>query len=149
VWNEFNQLNQNRTAAGLTEPQGVYVDFFSSHGFELALTQLENLNKGVRLATVRTVEREVAGVVADVTIATVFVPNGQQGFFLEKIRLYLEEDTLKGHPKQRKLVTSIEDVALTLLESFWQDLAAPIPGDAEEWCEVWIRQEDVRACLKI
>lgn len=143
VWNEFNQLNQNRTAAGLTEPQGVYVDFFSSHGFELALTQLENLNKGVRLATVRTVEREVAGVVADVTIATVFVPNGQQGFFLEKIRLYLEEDTLKGHPKQRKLVTSIEDVALTLLESFWQDLAAPIPGDAEEWCEVWIRQEDV------
>jgi len=142
VWNEFEGLNQNRTAAGLTQPAGVYVDFFSSHDFDLALKELESLRKGIRLATVRTIKRKIADKVANQTIATVFIPNGQRGFFLEKIRLYLEEETLLGHPKQRKLVTSIDDIALTLLESFWQDMLASLPGDTAEWCEVWVRQEE-------
>ena len=72
-------------------------------------------------------------------IATVYVPSGKESYFLEKINQYINEDTPKGNPKNMKLVNSIEDVKLAVLESFWTDFYDSIPGNAPEWCEIWLR----------
>lgn len=142
VWNKFQQLNEERNAVGLPVRYGMYLEFHSASGFDLALQQLERVSKGIRIMNVRVEEREIRGEVEQVVIATVYVPNDERGFFLEQVRKYLEEDTAGGNPRNRKLVESIEDIGLAVLESFWRDRVAPLPGTNAEWCEIWVRQEE-------
>jgi hypothetical protein len=68
--------------------RGVYLEFASAPGFDLALQSLEDKRAGVELAATRTQ--------SDVTLATVYVPSGQLGYFEKKVEAYLTQTTGKG-----------------------------------------------------
>ena len=77
-----------------------------------------------------------------VTRATVYIPAGRERHFLEKLRRYAEEETKSGKPKNEKLINSIEDVRLAVLESFWQDERELMPSEDGTWCEIWLRGDE-------
>ena len=100
-----------KQVAAIRYKQGVYLEFSSKEGFSLNTKSLENLTKHIRLLNVRqegTVEK-----------ATVYIPAGQEAYFLEKVQTYAESIDNGGNPKNNDLVRSIEDVKIALLESFW------------------------------
>ena len=136
VW----QKSQNEFLVALPERTGIYLEFISSPGFELAIKSLEDLRQGIRLCNVRTVKRKVKEEETEITLATVFIPNNKREFFFKKVEQYLTEETKNGKPKNAKLIDSIEELRTALLiESFWTDNSDLIPGEEPVWCEVWLR----------
>ena len=134
VWKEFRTEQVNRFAEELPVASGLQVTFFSSPGFLLQLKSLESLNRGIRLSTVgshTTADEE------ERVYAVVFIPGGQEGYFLRKIQKYLEGEGEKR--KNQALVESIDQIQRTVLEHFWQDQTGSIPEDVAVWCECWVR----------
>ena len=140
IWDEQNDLREERTAISLSSREGHYIEFKGGLGYDLTTKSLENLPKGIRLLNVRQIIEDEQ----PVTIATVYVPSGKESHFIARLNEYLdvEKDSSKNKPKNHKLVDSIEDVKTAILESFWQDDLTLIPGNANEWCELWLRQEN-------
>lgn len=133
---------EGRQAAVHSDRNGVYLDFYSEPGFDLVLKSLEARLSGIRLLNVH--REKVGG--EEVTRATVFVPKTKSNFFLKKITAYANETDprSKDHkPKHAKLVESISDVRMSLLESFWQDDRKLLPCDVPNWVEVWLSSEDL------
>lgn len=128
------EAESQRQAVAHIEGRGVYIDFVSEPGFGLIVKSLEARRTGIRLLNVRHQEREER----QQTFATVYVPHSQRGYFLRKINEYSAEVTKSGKPKNQKLVDSISDIRCSVLESFWQDDRALMPGDAAMWTEVWL-----------
>jgi len=134
------QESENEYLVASPERTGIYLEFISSPGFELAIKSLEDLRKGIRLCNVRTVRRKVNEEEIEMTLATVFIPNNKRKFFFKKFEEYLTEETKNGKPKNAKLIDSIEELRTALLiESFWTDNSDLIPDEEPEWCEVWLR----------
>jgi hypothetical protein len=81
---------------------------------------------------------------ADVTYATVYVPQGQLAHFEKKVEEYLTQTTPKGNPKNQTLVESISEIRLAALDGFWTDDPAlfPLAGKAI-WWEVWLRDDGI------
>ena len=75
----------------------------------------------------------------DVTVATVFIPNGKLIYFSRRFEKYLNEDTKKGRAKHRTLVESISGVRRAMLRSFWTDNAEFPADDRPRNWEVWLR----------
>ncbi|MBS7528833.1 S8 family peptidase [Fusibacter paucivorans] len=124
-----------KQAAAIRYKEGVYIEFSSSVEYDLAIKSLENRTQGIRLLNVKSDEKE------KIVRATVYIPAGKEQYFLSKAEEYLTKTTKKGLPKNNDLISSIEDVRLALLESFWMGKHENIPDIIEEWCEVWIRFE--------
>ncbi len=119
-----------RTQAA-ANPGGTVIDFLSAPEFELQLKSLEAEKQGIELLNV-TEE-------GDVTVATVFIPNGKLGYFTRRFERYLSEDTKAGRAKHRSLVESISGVRRAALRSFWTDNADfPLEDAPLNW-EVWLR----------
>ncbi|MBN2018996.1 MAG: S8 family peptidase [Sedimentisphaerales bacterium] len=114
---------------------GVYLEFKSQADFDLVTKSLENIRSGIRLLNVKEVRQGVSKEI----VATVYVPASKEGYFLKKIQQYSEQETEEGNPKNQKLINSIEDIRLAVLESFWQDPLDLLPGAAKQWCEIWLR----------
>jgi hypothetical protein len=117
--------SENQSIAQHSTRNGVYLEFQGAEDFELELLSLENLSKHIRLLNVRT---EVTSTLDDNgekiehsrDLATVFVPNKEQKYFLDKLQKYLDEETNTGKPKNLKLINSISSLRKALLvESFW------------------------------
>jgi hypothetical protein len=140
AWTEAKKINNEREAISLPTKNGVYLEFSSTPEYELAIRSLENVRSGIRLMNVRTTQNENG---ENVRIATVYVPNGKQGFFLKKIQEYIEKNTKKGNPKHKDLVESIENIRLAVVESFWpyHDVAS-IPDNEPKWCEIWLNTDN-------
>ena len=134
VWKEFKAEQVDRFAKELPVLSGLQVTFFSSPGFLLQLSSLESLSRGIRLLTVKSI---TSADEEERVYAVVFIPNGQEGYFLRKIQKYLEGEGDKR--KNQALVDSIDQIQRTLLEHFWQDRTGPIPEAVAVWCECWIR----------
>ena len=146
IWTHGKERDEARSAASMPTKDGVYVEFEGKPGFDLVTKSLEDRRSGIRLLNVYSVEDEQEN---QVTRATVYIPAGKQDLFLRKIREYAEQQTRKGNPKHDKLVRSVEDVRLAMLESFWRDDLELLPGSSSaEWCEVWLRGSDDRAPLR-
>ncbi len=128
----LGELHQQRSAAGVVEERGLYLEFESDPGFELVLGGLDRRKQGIELVAVR--ER------GDVMLATVFVPEGKLQNLERLITKYRDEDTARGQPKNRALVESIAHLRQAALESFWTDDADQLPAlnVAVSW-EVWLR----------
>ena len=138
LWREFNVIVDERRVESKSVRNGLYLNFYSTPGFELMLKSLESLNKRIRLCNVKiTMDDEGE----ELTTATVFVPYGEQDFFLGRVRAYLQENTRTDNPRHKNLIESIERVALSTLESFWSDRPELLPDDSPLWCEIWVRQE--------
>ena len=73
-----------------------------------------------------------------------YVPSNKMSFFIRKIEDYLTKETKqKGNPKNQKLIESIDEIRLAVLESFWRDDKQLIPkDDVSVECEVWLRIEE-------
>lgn len=129
---------QDRQAAAHATRDGVYIEFASAAGEDLAIKSLEAQRSGIRLRNVRT----VATPDGDQILATVYIPASKRAYFLRKVRAYREsEDRRSGRPQNERLVASIEDVHAAVLEGFWTDLSKPLPEDEPEWVELWIASE--------
>jgi hypothetical protein len=130
-----------RQAVSQATRSGTYIEFVSEPGFELTLQSLENRSAGIRLLNVQRRRQPDP----EQTLANVYVPNDKRLYFLEKIRKYAEENTLRDRPKNAPLIDSISDIRLSVLESFWQDDVSDLPGETPQPVEVWISsdQEEV------
>ena len=122
--------------------EGIYVQFESTPGFELALTSLEP-QRGSNHPEVRAVTtREVQG--QEVQFATVFVPDGWIGRFCERFEQYATEQTTRDKPRHRDLVERIAKLRLATLRALWTDDEDEFPDDEERvvWWELWLRRRD-------
>ena len=130
---------QHRLSAEI--PAGVYIQFESEPGFELASDSLSSEASGIELLAV--VERGRR------CFATVFVPEGKLQFFEHRVRDYLEKDSesKKGtKPRNQKLINNIAQIRLATLKGLWTDDPSLYPADldASMWWEVWLRVGDAR-----
>ena len=116
---------------------GTYVVFSSHPDFHLILKSLESKGKGI----------ELLNVVEDgpVERATVFVPDGTIGYFLQRFEDYALKQSPKGKPKNAALVESIADLRQATVEALWTDAPDVLPAPEEwTWFEVWLRRRDGR-----
>ncbi len=144
IWKENDNLKKSRTAQKIATREGIYISFASAAGHPLITKSLENFGRGIRLLNIKEIP---FGENQKQTIATVYIPNGQEGFFIKKIEEYKTKDTLKGEPKNKPLVDSIEDVSIALLERLWTDNPELIPENNSKWCEAWLNidsQEELK-----
>lgn len=114
------------------ENEGFYVDFIGKKSFDLVTKSLENRTNGIMLLN---------SCVVDCTEkATVFIPYDKKEFFIKKIDEYIDDKKLskKGVPKNNNLISSIESIKKTTIDSLWYGEHSNIPNVDEEWVEVWI-----------
>ncbi|MGQ3013370.1 MAG: S8 family peptidase [Flavobacteriales bacterium] len=135
IWQQKEQLQQQRNAEQIATREGTYIQFTSSADHDLITKSLEDLRKGIRLLNIK--EIPVGENQAQIR-ATVYVPNGKEGHFISKIQKYQDEETAKGQPKNARLVNSIEEVSIALLEGLWTDKPQLIPTDVAKWIEAWL-----------
>lgn len=135
IWKEKERLQQKRTAEKIATREGTYLSFTSAADHDLITKSLENIKKGIRLLNIK---EEVIDENHKQTKATVYIPNGMEGFFISKIAKYQDENLKSGKPKNAPLVNSIEDVSIALLEGLWTDNLQLIPSENAKWCEAWL-----------
>lgn len=133
------QAAEQQRAVAHADRNGVYLEFYSEPGFDLALTSLEARRSGIRLLNVK---KERTGAQERVR-ATVYIPREKSAHFLRKVTAYANEQTPDGVPKNAKLIESITDIRAAVLESFWQDQAQLLPRTVADWVEVWLSSEDL------
>lgn len=135
--NECRQrdLTQKQVAA-IRHKEGTYLEFIGAENHDLCTKAFDNYTSGIRLLNVRDDNGTVK--------ATVYIPSGKTGYFLEKVQAYAESLETLGegqNPKNNDLVRSIEDAKLALLDAFWIGEPSDMPSEIPVWCEVWLRYE--------
>jgi len=135
IWKSENELHEIRSAKSIPTREGTYLSFTSSINCDLITKSLENIRKGIRLLNIK---EEIIGGNNKQVKATIYVPNGKEGYFINKVIEYKNIELNSGKPKNANLVNSIEDVSLALLEGLWTDKVQLIPNEISKWCEVWL-----------
>ena len=120
--------------SGMEEGLGLQVEFESFPELESAFESLARENQGIELLNVR---HE-----GEVTLATVFVPDGKLDHFEKLIVAYLEHRKNKlGHATDhRRLLDAIRQIRAASLRALWtdDDEAFPATEDDPVWWEVWL-----------
>jgi hypothetical protein len=111
---------------------GIYLEFFGAKNYELVTKSLEQGSYGIRLLNVKT-NKELQE-----TKATVYIPKGMESCFLKKIYDYVNNKTIKGKIPNESFISSIENIRLAILESFWTGSKEDFPNELNRWYEVWI-----------
>jgi len=119
--------NQNTSASAFASKNGIYLEFEGQKDKDLMIYSLENIGQRIRLCNVKE-ENET-------TYATVFIPDDKTQYFLTKIQEYSEKN------RNQKLINSIEDVHLALVNALWTD-KVPISEEKTEFCEIWLSVYD-------
>ena len=129
----LDDLHARRSAVGVAEDRGLYLEFESDPGFELVLKSLDRRTEGIELVAVR--ER------GNVMLATVFVAEGKLEKLERLVTAYRDENDARwGQPRNRRLVESISGIHQAVLESFWTDDEDQLPEpNSTAWWEVWLR----------
>jgi hypothetical protein len=135
IWRQKEILRQTRSAEKIATREGTYLSFTSAADHDLITKSLENIKKGIKLLNIK---EEVINEDHKQVKATVYIPNGMEGFFISKITKYQNEDLKSGKPKNAPLVNSIDDISIALLEGLWTDKLQFIPTSNTKWCEVWL-----------
>lgn len=136
VWKQVEESDKTRTAVSLSTRQGTYLEFESKPDFALSTKSLEFAPSGIRILNIRKEETQDGSIINK---ATVFIPKGKENHFLKKVNAYINEDDKRSKkPKNQKLISSIEDIKLAVLESFWTGMKDWMPKDEAVWCEVWL-----------
>ena len=139
IWSTRAALQAERTAESITSNNGTYIQFTSALDFDLVTKSLENISNGIRLLNV---QEEIIDGKKQIK-ALVFIPHGKESYFVNKIEKYRTENFREtDNPKNGKLVNSIEDVSLALLEGLWTDDKTLIPSENAKWCEVWLNVKE-------
>jgi len=126
-------LTQEQIAA-IHYKDGMYLEFSGAQNYDLAVKSLENISSGIRLLNVKTEN--------DTIKATVYVPSGKESIFLNKVQAYADSSLSGDRLKNNDLISSIENIKLAILESFWIGKYEDIPQDSvSAWCEIWLRHD--------
>lgn len=133
-------------ALGQDIPAGIYLEFESEPGFELAAESLERARSDIELLSVTGRGNRM--------IATVFVPEGQLEHFEGLVREYLESppNARSAKPRHKALLNNISRIRLATLRALWTDDPDLYPEDPTQpvWWEVWLRVgEDREAFLEL
>jgi hypothetical protein len=96
---------------------------------------LESAKQGIEFLNLRN-EEVGEGIVQS---ATVFIPEGKENYFNDRVQKYLHEETKDGNIRYKELVESIETIQLAVLSSFWIGKTKDIPDEVDSWCEFWLR----------
>lgn len=139
---EMQRAKEMQEASGLDGGFGLRIEFEGFPEVELAIESLHREGQGIELLNVRKREMELLTEHRTVALteATVFVPDGKLEVFEKLITAYLEKDTAKGAPQNRKLIDSIRDVRAASLHALWTDATEVFPKSDDEafWWEVWL-----------
>lgn len=129
--NKLSDLTTEQIAA-IHYKDGMYLEFSGAQNYDLATKSLENSKSGIRLLNIKNDGQTIK--------ATVYVPNGKEKIFLDKIQSYADSCASGNKLKNNNLVSGIEDVKLAVLESFWIGKLENIPAEnSASWCEIWLR----------
>ncbi len=85
IWQQKELLQQQRGAEQVATKEGTYLSFTSAANHDLITKSLEDLGKGIRLLNVKEIP---IGENRTQARATVYVPNGKEAFFINKIKYY-------------------------------------------------------------
>jgi hypothetical protein len=99
---EQKRADSSKQIAAIKHKNGMYLEFSGEVGCELATKSLENRTSGIRLLNVREEDQVIK--------ATVYVPEGQESYFLNRVTQYANEKTAKGEPRNKDLIGSIESI---------------------------------------
>ena len=122
-----------KQAAAIRYKEGTYLEFSSTPAQELSIKSLENRAQGIRLLNVQ------EDLETKITKATVYIPAGKETYFIDKVNAYASELTKTDKPKNNDLISSLEDVKLAILDSFWTSKKEFMPTSDSVWCEIWLR----------
>lgn len=135
IWQSEKSQKEQRKAQSLKSRNGSYIEFISSADHDLITKSLEDTRQGIRLLNIRTINKEVR--------AVVYIPAGKENCFLKKIKDFETQNTKDGNPKNAKLISSIEDVSIALVESLWTDPPSMLPEQKTAiWIEAWLSVSD-------
>lgn len=125
--------NSERSAHAVGDRNGTYLEFRGPEDGDLVTKSLESRPQGVRLLNVRQQD--------NVTYATVFIPAGKERFFLDRVEAYGDPSRVseKGTAPNERLVSSIEDIRLAMVDSLWTGRDENKPGTTRQWLEIWLR----------
>ncbi|MDV3618964.1 hypothetical protein CMU80_16135 [Elizabethkingia anophelis] len=142
IWKDKDLQSRIRNAKQIPTREGTYLSFSSALDHDLVTKSLENIrgnnsNNWIRLLNIKTLKVDEDHIKS---IATVYIPRGKEGYFVEKIKNYQTKISPRSErPQNNSLVNSIEDVSLALMEGLWTDKKDLIPNQISRWCEAWIR----------
>ena len=144
AWSQLNRQREQRKALSLPSRNGTYIYIKGQAGYELAANSLERQTKNApRLVSTQSHTTEDG---STETHAIIYVPSGQESKYLNQIHDYATKlDPRWKQFKNKKLVESIENIELALLENLWQDPIEDFPGEIQVWCELWLRTEEGKA----
>lgn len=131
----YDEALTQRQVAAIRYKEGTYLEFSGASQHDLAVKSLENRTQGIRLLNVH------EDTETNTIKATVYIPEGKENYFIQKVEAYATEQTKSGKPKNNDLVSSIENIKLAMLESFWVGKHDTIPTDDPVWCELWLRYD--------
>lgn len=146
---QSNQRRQSTTFSITDAVTGMYLEFESFPGVELALQSMESRRvkesrRHIELVAVTERTETIGDTEVKRQHATVFVPDGEVGHFLGQIEKYI--DTSPKAPKERRYENCYDRIAsvkLAVLRALWTDTAEVFPdGDDNIWWEVWLRRTD-------
>lgn len=141
LWTAVEHEGKKKNALSLSLHSGTYIEFISSSGFELYLKSLEQKQSGIQLLNSKFVE--IKG--ERFQVATVFVPKGKEHIYMNKIDAYLHRDTDGGNPLNKKLIESVNDIRLAVVESFFPKNHLQWLDEKEEvWYEIWLSDDLVQ-----
>ena len=129
---DLNLLKHNNVATLLEMEVGIQVEFESFPAIEMAIESLSHSSKKIDLLNVKTVYDGDD----KVTIATVFIPEGQLVYFEKKL-----QDYSSNKPRDnQKLIDSIQSIRSAVFTAIWSDDHALLPEDkdASIWWEIWL-----------
>lgn len=124
----------NEKISTVKDSKGTYLSFSSKPGYELAIKNLEDVRKGIRLLSVKNKGEKKERI----TTASVFIPQGQENHFIKKIKDFIDKKTPKGKPKNNEFVTSIDEISEALVGALWTSKEEEIPI-TDSYCEIWLR----------
>jgi len=85
IWQQKEEIKVARTANQISTKEGTYIQFTSAANHDLITKSLEDFRNNIRLLNVK--EIPLDGTQVQVR-ATVYVPNGKEGLFINKINSY-------------------------------------------------------------
>jgi len=131
------ELERAFAAETAEDSGGTHVSFISFPGLELALASLESQAAGEQPELLAVTEQETADGV--VQVATVFIPDGKRGYFLDRLKRYIETAS-QDKAKHAALVEGIQSIRRATIRELWTDSQALFPNDSRRhWWEVWLR----------
>lgn len=127
-----------------TEPVGTYITFVSFPGLELALQSLDPQARGEQPELVAVSEEPTALGVTQ--MATVYVPEGKKGYFLDRLAKFVETSGL-DRVRNAALVEGIQSIRRATILELWTEPRRLFPDNdgLRYWWEVWLRKRDGRS----